>query len=244
MSMRPAHVFAIGGSVLALILVVAIECMKEPNSPEPLDFIDSSKVAVAIETDSVGRPAEQMPSHSIRIPADQKVPAETAPKPHRWTDDSAVDSRLGRMRFRFDQKLRNAEMVMQNDYFNPGGRVLPEVRSIELDKLLTDIIREASLLEQAYRDTRDRHIQHRLDNADFEPLSSADYTGDQRNLRPRNDEEEVVSIVNSQHGRCLVRIGWDTDPMIREGRNALLEFKTQAVTQIVEFVELNSVSAK
>lgn len=212
-------------------------------------FAVSQALHIGSSNDPSPPPVEvaRVQSHQAEIPVPEPPVVEVAQreasepqliaKPRRWSNNPWVDSKLGKIKFSFARKMRNSKQALANDYVNPDGLDLSEEHRAELDAMMYEILGQASKLENAYGETRDTYVTEKMASKDFERVTAEYYQGNQELFQPRNEEEEVVAVAHSANGDCIVRVGWESDPRITADRQAILDYKTQSMGRIVEFVK-------
>lgn len=205
---------------------IADEAIDAPDEP---GIAGTADPAPAVEDPSV-----VAVSAVVRTEVEAEVPSNPASK--RWcADDPRLDTRLGRMKFRLAEHVRDADAVLRNEFLNPEGRRLSAAAKAELNALLRERIARATVLERAYAATRSAHLRRRIETDRFERLPT-DEPSRRGAQKKRSDDEEIVIAMDAAKGEVLVRIAWDDDPSITRGRDELLGFKTDSMATIAAFV--------
>jgi hypothetical protein len=218
---------------VSLLGVLTVRLFVSDGESAPFESLPTTGVAAPLLSDPAPVAAPTVADSGTQR---EEVAPAAPEKPPRWVPDPRLDSRLAKVKFRFGDKLRNADMVLRNDYFNPRGLTLPPAAKEDLDAMLGEFVTEAAALDSKYAQVRHAHVKRRLAGDQFERVTAEDYRGAQPKFRPRNAEEEVISVYDSKKGDVIVRIGWDDDPEVAAMRGEVLEWKTHAVEQIVAFV--------
>jgi len=227
---------AIGLCCVGIVLVVVGKLFLSAAPPEDpaceAVATPSAATLALIEPSPLPEPTGASPT--VRVTAEAPSPETSrGPQPTLRGFDGA--SRLAKSRWKLSKYVQNSQMVLANKYFNPTGKKLTDEDTYELDRILKRMIANDSALKQDYNESRKDFAWQRVDTGRAE--SQAEGEEGRLQSQPRNEEEEVYAYSNNFKGSFLVRIQWGDDATLDRKRNDLIDFKTESITSIADYVK-------